>query len=395
MRTELYAGSPVELAPEWEDVHRADPTATPFVAPGWGLAWMRHLGRETEPWFVTVRDQDRLVGLAPLALERRRGRRIVRLVGKEPGDYWDVLALPDYRRAVVAAVASELSRRGRQWDVFHLSGQPGDYASEAISRDRSLRVLPRASIPCPGIALPDDFDDYLRMLPGSRRANVRKHIRRLDEGKVGLRMVTDPDELEIAVRRWHELHLKRWEGLAEPINPMHPTSAFRDFMLDAMRALVPRELATVWEFVADGEVVGSYLNLIDDDAFYWYLGGFEPRCAALGIGKLSIAQGIRWSIETGRSYFDLTRGVESFKYYFGASDRECPSVVVGNERLRSRAAFATDELGHRARAAARDVRARLPDRGTAKPEAGAPPERRSEPAGAAPSSYRERVSVPR
>jgi CelD/BcsL family acetyltransferase involved in cellulose biosynthesis len=232
------------------------------------------------------------------------------------------------------------------------------------------------------------------MLPGSRRANVRKHLRRLDEGKVTLRMVTDPKDLDGAVRRWHALHLKRWEGLAEPINPMHPTSAFRDFMLDAMRALVPRDLASVWEFLADGEVVGAYLNLIDDESFYWYLGGFEPRSAALGIGKLSIAQGIRWSIETGRSYFDLTRGVESFKYYFGAMDRECASVLVRNELIRSRAAFAADELGRRARAAVRDVQIRLRERRPPKPVAGAPPEHRPESAGA-PSTYRERVSIPR
>jgi CelD/BcsL family acetyltransferase involved in cellulose biosynthesis len=159
---------------------------------------------------------------------------------------------------------------------------------------------------------------------------------------------------------------------------MHATAAFRAFMFDAMRALVPRELATVWEFVADGEVVGAYVNLIDDDSFYWYLGGFEPAYSALGIGKLSVAQGIRWSIETGRSYFDLTRGVESFKYYFGASDRECPSVVVGNRRFRSRAALTGDELGRRARVAARDVRDRVRDRRPAKAPPAGPSERARE-----------------
>ncbi len=359
MRTELHAGSPEELASEWEEVFEADPDATPFVSPGWGLAWIKHLGEGTEPWFVTVRDGERLVGLAPLALDRFRGTRFVRLVGKEPGDYWNVLAVPDHRQAVARAVAAELARRDDEWDVLSLAGQPGESATAALSSEPKLRVRPRPSMACPRITLPDDFEEYLSLLPGSHRSNVRKHLRRLDQGEVELRDVTDVSALEGAVGRWHELHIKRWAGLSKPIDPTHLRRSFREFMTDAMRTLVPRQLATVSEFLVEGEVVGVYVNLIDEDAFYWYLGGFEPSQAKLGLGKMSIAHGIRWSIETGRRYFDFTRGQEDFKYYFGAVDRHCPAAMVGNERLRSRSALAASELRHGLGRATRGARARV------------------------------------
>jgi CelD/BcsL family acetyltransferase involved in cellulose biosynthesis len=335
----------------------------------------------------------RLVGLAPLALERRRGLRIVRLLGKEPGDYWDVLSVPEHRHEVSEAVATELSRLEDRWDVFFLDGQPGDSATAAVAGERSLRVRPRAPTLCPLIALPDDFDEYLRLLPSSHRSNVRRHLRRLDRGDVLLREVRDDGALGPAISRWHELHLKRWEGLSEPIDPTHLTQNFRAFVLDAMRALVPQGRATVWEFSAGGEVVGVYVNLIDDDSFYWYLGGFEPAQSRLGIGKMSIAHGIRWSIETGRQYFDLTRGEESFKYYFGASNRHCPSVVVGNERLRSRAAFAASDLRDRLGRAARGARLRLRDRAAAKPGLAVLARAGEDSSEARPADYRERVSV--
>jgi CelD/BcsL family acetyltransferase involved in cellulose biosynthesis len=393
VRTELFAGSPDELAPEWEDVYRADSSATPFVSPGWGLAWMRHWGREADSWLVTVRDEGRLVGLAPLALERRHGMRVVSPLGKEPGDYWDVIALPEYRDEVARSVAAELSRREGEWDVFFLDGQPGDAVTSALFGEHSLRVRPRSPTPCPRIALPGDFEEYLRRLSGSHRANVRKHLRRLDAGQVTLREVTDTHELAGAIARWHDLHLKRWADLSEPIDPTHLTNRFREFVLDAMRALVPQGLATVWEFVADGEVVGVHINLIDEHAFYWYLGGFEPRHARLGIGKMSIAHGIRWSIETGRRYFDLTRGEESFKYYFGAANRHCPSVVVGNERLRSRSAFAASDVRDRLGRAARFARGRFRERASASPEPPPAAERPPQVGEPESSAYRERVSV--
>ena len=360
MRTELYAGSPDELAPEWEELFEADPVATPFVSPGWGLAWMRHLGSGAEPWLVTVRDEERLVGLAPLALDRGRWKRALRTIGKEPGDYWDVIAVPDHREAVTRAVAAELARRRKDdWDCLLLAGQPGDSITPALGGERSLRVRPRAMTPCPRVTLPDDFDEYLRRLPTKSRTNVRKSLRRLDEGEIRLREVTDPAALDGAVARWHELHIKRWAGLSKPIDPAHVEPRFREFMLDAMRALVPRRLAAVSEFLVEEEVVGVYLSVLDEQSFYWYLGGFEPSRAKLGLGKVAIAQAIRWSVETDRRYFDFTRGGESFKYFYGAVDRHCPTVVVGNARLRSRMELAGNGLRHRLGRAARSARARV------------------------------------
>jgi CelD/BcsL family acetyltransferase involved in cellulose biosynthesis len=401
VRTELYGGPPEELTQAWEELYRSDPSATPFVSPGWGQAWMRHWSRSAEPWLITVRDQERLVGLAPLALERYRGARVVRMLGKEPGDYWDVLAVPEHRDRVARAMAAELSRLEDKWDVFFCAGQPGGCATAALFGERSLRMQARAPTPCPGIELPATFDEYLALLPASRRSNIRRHIRKLDRGDVTLREVTDASELDGAIARWHALHLKRWETLEQSIDPTHLTRGFHDFMLDAMRSLVPQGLATVWEFSANGEVVGVYVNLLDDDSFYWYLSGFEPRHSRLGIGKLSIAHGIRWSIETGRSYFDLTRGQESFKYYFGAVDRHCPSVVVGNDRLRSRSALAATDLRDRLGRTVRSAQGRFHRRAAeTSPEAAIKAEAKSQAGsratkreGAQSGEDRERVSI--
>ena len=361
--TELYSGSPEELASEWDEVFDADPHATPFVSSGWGLAWMRHFADGAEPWLVTVRDGERLVGLAPLALDRSRRKRVLRMIGKEPGDYWDVLAVPERRETVNAAVAAELARRSEQWDALYIAGQPGESITAALAQQSSLVVRARAGVPCPRVMLPDGFDEYLRLLPASHRSNVRKHLRRLDQGQVRLREVTDASELDRAIARWHELHIKRWAALPKRIDPTHLEERFRDFILDAMRALVPQGLARVSEFLVDDEVVGVYVNLIDDHAFYWYLGGFEPSRAKLGLGKMSVAQGIRWSIETGRRYFDFTRGRESFKYYFGAVDRHCPAVMVGNRRFRSRSALVLNGLRHRLGRARRGARVRVESAG--------------------------------
>src|SRR5919204_1220320 len=89
------------LVPEWTRLFAADDRATPFQSPAWVQAWWRHWASGCEPWLLAVRDGDELVGLAPLWRQRKLGLGVLRVNG-DPGDYWDVLALPGYRPGVEA-----------------------------------------------------------------------------------------------------------------------------------------------------------------------------------------------------------------------------------------------------------------------------------------------------
>ena len=49
MEVELVGRADLDSAlPDWAALHAADPTATPFQAPGWGEAWLRRMGRHKE-----------------------------------------------------------------------------------------------------------------------------------------------------------------------------------------------------------------------------------------------------------------------------------------------------------------------------------------------------------
>src|SRR5215212_3588136 len=97
MRVEIVKSGVEELAPEWDRLFEADPTATPFVSSGWARAWLEHWDPSAQPWIVTIRDGEDLVGLAPLVLRRRGALRALEVLGKEPGDYWAPLARPEAR----------------------------------------------------------------------------------------------------------------------------------------------------------------------------------------------------------------------------------------------------------------------------------------------------------
>jgi CelD/BcsL family acetyltransferase involved in cellulose biosynthesis len=341
----------------WAALHRDDPLATPFTAPGWARAWLMRWAPAARPFVIVVRDGERIVGLAPLALSRRGRARSLEMLGKEPGDYWDILAQPNRREDVVTAVGREIIRRRNEWDAFVVSCLPHGSITHEVLALCGLRLLERPPIPCPAVELPTSFEAYLAQLPARRRSNLRKHLRRLDDGVVELREVRDAAALPEAVSEFQRLRIGQWDRAGKTLTAQQADIRFRDFMVDAWLELVPQGQALVWEFWVDGRRVGIYVNLVDARAFYWYLGGFDPSAAPLGLGKIAVGHGIRSSIHAGRRWFDFTRGAEPYKYWYGSEDRMSPSLVIGHGGVRSRTALAAA----RAMSARRDKRPRAAD----------------------------------
>jgi hypothetical protein len=141
----------------------------PSSRPGWARAWWRHWGDGSKPWLLTVRDGTRVVGLAPLRKRRVLGLRMLR-VNEEPGDHWDVLAVPEYRFAVEEALGDELRRRAREWDALVVARLPGSSSTASALERVGFRTVHRSEIPCPGMELPGASTP---ISPPCRRAGAR------------------------------------------------------------------------------------------------------------------------------------------------------------------------------------------------------------------------------
>lgn len=353
MRIELIQDGLEGLADEWRELHEVDPLATPFVSPGWVLPCWRHYAGDAKPWVLAARRGDKLVGLVPLAIRRVRGIRTLQVIAEALGDYWDVLAHPAERGAVLEAVTRELRRRAGEWDALSLARLPGKSGTRAALERSGTHTRRGPGLPCPGLELPASFEDYLRALPRDRRWHVRRDLRRLDEGEVTLRTVVDPEELGVAVGRWHELRLRQWSEQGRELFWLQAENRFRDFIADVVHVLVPAKRALVWEFWAGERLVGSYVSFMDKRSFYPYLGGYEPSAAALGIGKIAIAEGIRSSVAAGRTYYDFMIGDEPYKYQYGAQDRRVEQLSVRSPSPRALVAVALRRITAAVRPAAR------------------------------------------
>ena len=242
MDVELVPASDLDSTfADWERLFHVDELATPFSSPWWGRAWLEDWDPSAEPWLMRVRDGSRVAGIAPLALRRMRGVRILSMIGKEPGDYWDVIAASADRERVSAAVGNELARLRRCWDLSIVSCLPPESRTLASFERTGLQVFRRDPVASPAIELPATFEAYLSTLPTSRRRDLRYHLRRLARGEVVLREIIDGSDVSEVMQHWRTLRSRQWRRDAgRRINPEHEQDRFHRFMVNAVTRTADR-----------------------------------------------------------------------------------------------------------------------------------------------------------
>jgi CelD/BcsL family acetyltransferase involved in cellulose biosynthesis len=336
------------LLAEWAALHDADDRATPYGTAAWARAAVEHGCAGGEPWVLTVRDDGRLVGLMALARRQRASMRILRPLGDEHADCWDVLALPGARDAVERRLAAELRRRSGEWDALVLTHLThGATVAESLTRG-GLHARGHEGLPHPHVALPETFDAYLARFPSERRRRMRKHLQPLDRGRVTARTVP-PAEVADAVACLLDLRQRQWAHAGKALLPALAEERFRGFLTAVATDLVPAGLASIVEYADEGAPVAVYLDFMDARAFHGFMGGFEPGAARLEPGKLHILASIRRSFEAGRTWANLGRGGEDYKQWFRPEAFVSRSVAVTSGRLRSRAALVAGTLAGRLR----------------------------------------------
>jgi CelD/BcsL family acetyltransferase involved in cellulose biosynthesis len=115
------------LAPDWWELWRQSPIATPFQSPAWLLPWCNNLS-DGDACALAIYFDRRLVGLAPFCCERRSRGRFARLMGFPVTDYHDFLIAPKLEEPILALLSLRLAVAG-VWDILELRElQPDEHA---------------------------------------------------------------------------------------------------------------------------------------------------------------------------------------------------------------------------------------------------------------------------
>jgi CelD/BcsL family acetyltransferase involved in cellulose biosynthesis len=298
------------VAGAWQALWQRVPTATPFQSPAWLLSWWRsfHPGALA---VVAVRKDERLVGLAPFYIERGRSRDRVLSLGIGVSDYLDLLIDPE--SAVSLDCFLDPLRRFPGWRACQLDELPPWSSALALPlpTESSPSIEMQSACPVLDLAQPTSIGMQRRLRRGARRAERR--------GGLDIRLV-DGADIDAFLAALFLLHGVRWQSRDAQPGVLHD-AAVRAFHRCAVPALSREGIARLYELRVGGEIAGCYYGLLDRGRAYAYIGGFDPRFAAISPGGLLLAHAIDEARREDCREFHFLRGQEAYKYEWGAVDR--------------------------------------------------------------------------
>lgn len=312
------AGTVAELAAieaEWWQLWRAA-AATPFQSPAWLLPWWRAFspGRLAT---VTVRQDGRLVGLAPLYLEAESDHRRLLPLGISVSDYLDVLLHPGASAAAGRQLVAAVSRL-ESWRDWEWPDLAPDAAVLALDPPPRWQSTVERSSPCMVIDL-SPGKDGADAIPRSRQRKLRMARHRAERrGRLGF-LEADATNVDHLAARLIELHGACWAARGEPGVLADPR--FQDFLRDSAPRLLEAGMLRLHAVSIDDRIVAVLMGLHHAGRSYAFLSGFDPEFAHESPGSVALGRFLQQAVRDGAREIDLLRGDEAYKAQWGARPR--------------------------------------------------------------------------
>ena len=312
-----------DLKEEWLVLLDGGRATKVFQHPVWQQIWLEEFGGDRRPLLLGVRDEGRLVAVAPLL---REGTRLSLIGDHNICDYMDFVMAQGREKDALSALLDALE--GEDWTELELrglaAGSPTLALLPSLAGDRGLEVRVERETVCPQLDLPSTWEDYLAQLGKKNRHELKRKMRRLLNTAVSVRLLAlrTPSEVDEGMGAFLQLMTLKCD------KAHFMTPQMERFFRRAATALAEEGLVALYMLEMDGRRVASALCFEDENEVLLYNSGYDPEFSYLSIGLISKALLLRNAIERGRRRLDFLRGNEPYKYDLGGRDVEVHRCLI-------------------------------------------------------------------
>jgi len=303
------------LASYWANLSHSLRWNSPFVLPLWLKVWWQEFGAEAELYLSSVRQGEKVIGVAPLLV--REGK--ASLIGSaDVCDYLDFVVAPEREQDFFGVLLDDL--KGKGINLLDLRPLRPDSTVlthlVSIAQNRGYEVLCQPEDVSVELDLPATWEEYLAALTTKQRHEVRRKLRRLSEaGKVDYHFV----ENSVAVHDTMDIFLKMFTESRQD-KATFLTAQMESFLRSLANSMTEVGLLRLGILELDTQPTAMVMCVDYNDCMYLYNSGYNPQYNALSVGLLCKVLCIKESIQEGKKRFDFLKGDETYKYHLGGGE---------------------------------------------------------------------------
>ena len=283
-----------------------------FVLPVWLKAWWDNFGRNSALYLLSIRHEGRIIGIAPL----QRSDDTVRLLGDENVcDNLDFIVAREKSAEFYRILLNYLKQDGVKRIELAQVRQDSSVMAQLlpVAEKAGCRISYEKNDMSFELALPGSWDDYLTLLSGKERHEIRRKLRRLNEaGQMSYRMVEDASSVKKEMNAFLELFRSYRSDKTEFMN-----DRMVSFFKELAEALKEARILKLFFLELDKKPIAATMCFDYHSTMYLYNNGYDKRFGSLSVGLLSKVLSIKESIQSGQKTYDFLKGGEVYKKRLG------------------------------------------------------------------------------
>lgn len=315
---------------EWNELLKASSSNSVFLTWEWLFTWWKHLSGRRQLHLLVLRRDNKLVGVAPLAIRARQPERLIPFrtleflgTGTVGSDYLDLIIRRGEEDDVLKALTSYLLHHKLVIEFTRVKATSMLVARlESELVDRGWAVSHTTVGVCPYIDLSDmSWDSYLQTLGPAHRANVRRRTKSaIKKFELKLELPNSERHRSIYFAMFVDLHRKRWES-RDDVDEMD-TPDMLQFHAELSRIASQREWLRLFILFLDGVPAAAIYAFMYNNKYYFYQSGFDPAFSRYSVGLVMMGLTIKAAIDEGADEYDMLHGNESYKYLWAQAHRD-------------------------------------------------------------------------
>jgi CelD/BcsL family acetyltransferase involved in cellulose biosynthesis len=320
----------------WRDLERAA-QPTYFLTWGWIENWLAMLPRDETPALAVIREAGAPTGAFFLGRRRLLRHRVLpsraAFVNATGVTSHDELCIE--HNGVLGrgcSLAGLIELLPDDWDELFLPGVDRDAFGElAVPRGYRVRVTRASPSPFVDLGLVRASGDYLAVLSGNTRAQIRRARRRV--GACELDVAASVDEALAIYGELVALHAASWRARGEP-------GAFADPWFDRFhRRLIeqrfPHGEIQLVRLRSGPVTIGCLYNLVASGRVLFYQSGLAAFAdPVIKPGMMCHAAAIAHNADAGHEIYDLLGGSRRYKTSLATDATQLAWLCVQRTRLR-------------------------------------------------------------
>jgi len=285
-----------------------------FMLPPWLKSWADSYGSGLDLHICAVLHQHRLIGIAPLIINEKTASF---MGSSDLTDHVDFILSPGQETLFFRTLFSHMRQEGV--DSLDLGQVRAD--SSVIPALKMLAKKNDCEVRCGPVeriyelVLPGTWREYLYLLTGKERHEIRRKLRRLHEaGHITYSVTRQISEVEDAMDVFLRLFRSNTSEKALFMSPDRET-----FFRNLTHALAESGFLKLSFLQIDGIPAAATFCFDYYSTVYLYNNGYDDRYRSLSVGLLSKVFSIRESIQQKRKKYNFLKGDETYKGRLGAS----------------------------------------------------------------------------